>query len=126
DLYKGSAHVVVVYTREAHPVFPVEGDDREIQEQREQIARKFATEFELAMPVVVDPADNHVEQAYGSMPLRICVIDTKGMIAYLSEPGPIGFQTGAVPPLLDKMLNTELANRFGFTRRMPADAKDGN
>ena len=126
DLYKESAHVVVVYTREAHPVLPVEGDDREIQEQREQIARKFATEFELTMPVVVDPADNRVERAYCAMPLRICIIDTKGRIAYLSEPGPLGFQTGAVAPLLDKMLNTELAGTFGFIPQMAADTEDDN
>lgn len=124
DHYKDSAHLVVVYTREAHPVFAVEGNDREIQEQREKIARKFATEFELAMPVVVDPAGNQVEQAYGSMPLRICVIDRNGKIAYISEPGPLGFQTGAVGPLLDKMLNTELAGDLRFAPQLAPDPDD--
>src|SRR5262249_50321928 len=89
DLYRLHAHVFVVYTQEAHPVVPLRGPDREIMAQREKMARDFAAELEIALPILIDDADNKVQNAYRAAPERIYVIDAEGRIAYASEPGPL-------------------------------------
>jgi peroxiredoxin len=126
ELYEKFAQTVVVYTREAHPVFAFRGTEREMQEHREKTARDLATEFGLTELVAVDGSDNRISQTYNTMPVRLYVIDSKGIIAYVSEPGPQGYHVSAVGPVLDKMLNIELAGTFGVMPQMAADTEDDN
>jgi hypothetical protein len=82
--------------------------------EREDVARAFAEQFKVSLPILVDTIDNKVEQAYTAMPDRIYVIDADGKIAYKGGPGPSGFQAADVPPVLDRLLGLNLARQLNL------------
>ena len=111
--YKNKAHIYVLYIREAHPtdgwalpkntfVIP---DPKSIEE-RQKVARVFASQLKVTIPILVDTIDDQVEKSYSSWPDRIYVIDTDGKIALKAAPGPGGFRPSveATPSVLDKLL----------------------
>jgi hypothetical protein len=113
-----------MYIREAHPT-----DGRQTQanvregiliadpktlEKREEVARDFAAQFKVRLPILVDTIDNTVDKAYTAKPDRIYVIDAKGKIAYKGGPGPMGFKVADVPPVLDRLLGVQLAAKAGL------------
>ena len=112
--YKDRAHFRVVYIREAHPAGPRQGkanerdkiviDDPKTLEERQKLARDFAAQFKVSLPICVDTLDDQVGKAYAAMPDRIYVIDAAGKIAYKGKPGPGGFKVGEVPSVLDRLL----------------------
>ena len=114
----------LVYIREAHPVDGSQAEsgardrflieDPKTQEERERVARDFARQFKMSLPILVDTIDNKVERAYNAMPDRIYVIDARGKIAYKGGHGPDGFRVSEVPPVLDKLLGVQLAARAGI------------
>lgn len=124
DVYKEHVHLFVVYTREAHSALPPPKEASESLAERKRKASEFAKEFAIAAPILVDAADNKVADGYDALPERIYVIDRKGKIAYESKPGPLGFRAAAIPPLLDKMLNIELASTAGFALQMSSEPED--
>jgi hypothetical protein len=94
--------------------------------ERAEIARDFASQFKVSLPILVDTIDNKVENAYTAMPDRIYVIDAHGKIAYKSDPGPAGFKAGTVPPILDRLLNTRIAAALGLPKESPRSETAGD
>jgi Ca2+-binding EF-hand superfamily protein len=113
-----------MYIREAHPT-----DGRQTQAnvregilvenprtkaERDEIAREFAAQFKLSLPILVDGIDNKAASDYTAMPDRIYIIDAKGKVAYKGGPGPRGFRVSEVPPVLDRLLGVQLASKTGI------------
>ncbi len=120
--YKDRADVVVLYIREAHPTDGRQSqanvregilikDPRAVEERR-QVARQFASQFKVSLPIFVDTMDDRVGRAYTAAPDRIYVVDARGHVAYKGGPGPRGFRVSDVPPVLDRLLGTKLAATF--------------
>jgi hypothetical protein len=78
-------------------------DPKTIQE-REKVAREFAAQFKVSIPILVDTIDDQVDRNYAGWPDRLYVIDAQGKIAYKGDPGPRGFRVSEVPPVLDRLL----------------------
>jgi len=112
--YKEKVHFRVIYIREAHPTDgrQVPQNDRDkvlirdpkTLEERQKVARDFAAQFKVSIPICVDTLDDQVEKAYWGWPDRIYVVDAAGKVAYVGGPGPGGFKVGDVPAVLDKLL----------------------
>jgi hypothetical protein len=78
--------------------------DPKTLEERQKVAKEFAGQFKVSLPICVDTLDDQVEKAYGGWPDRIYVIDAAGKIAFKGGPGPGGFKVQEVPPVLEKVL----------------------
>jgi len=107
-------HFRVVYIREAHPNdgWQVEQNRRDkiilndpkTLDERQKVARDFAAQFKVSIPICVDTLDDKVEKDYAGWPDRMYVVDAEGKVAYKGKPGPGGFKVNEVPPFLDKLL----------------------
>ena len=117
----------MLYIREAHPTDGRQAqanvrdkvlvrDPRAIKERR-KVAREFAAQFKVSLPVFVDTMDDRVNRAYSAWPDRLYVIDGHGRIAYKGGPGPRRFRVAEVPPVLDRLLGPRRAGP------VPADNK---
>lgn len=135
--YRTRAHIFVLYIREAHPT-----DGRQTQsnvregilvespktkKERNEIAREFASQFKISLPILVDGIDNKVGSDYSAWPDRIYIIDARGKIAYKGGPGPFGFRVSDVPPVLDRLLGVRLASTVGSDSapRRPGGGRPG-
>ena len=107
----------MLYIREAHPTdgWQVPANERDkilipdpkTVEERHKVAREFAKQFKVSLPILVDTIDDAVDKAYAGWPDRLYVFDAAGKIAYKGGPGPRGFKVEDVPPVLDKLLDAE-------------------
>lgn len=113
---KDRCHIYVVYIREAHPTDGrvVPGNKYKITdpkslEERQKVAKDFATQLKLSMPVLVDTLDDQVNKAYSGWPDRLYIIDAEGKIALKADPGPRGFSPAvrAAPGVLEKLHSRE-------------------
>ena len=105
----------MVYIREAHPeegwvVTPNRDEqilinDPTTTDERVEVAQSCALSLKIRMPVVVDDVDDEIASAYGALPDRLYLIDSNGQVAFQGEPGPWGFDPGA--------LDTAIANLVG-------------
>lgn len=102
-----------MYIREAHPTDgwalkknKFEIRDPKTQEERQKVAREFAAQLKVSLPILVDTMDDKVETAYAGWPDRIYILDAQGKIAHKGAPGPSGFRPSVVaaPGILDKLL----------------------
>ena len=102
-----------MYIREAHPTdgwalpknkFVI--SDPKTEEERRKVAREFAAQLKVSVPILVDTMDDKVEAAYSGWPDRIYILDAEGKIAHKGTPGPSGFAPAVVaaPGVLDKLL----------------------
>ncbi len=92
--YKDKAHFFVVYINEAHPNERnnrFEIDNPKSLEERQRVAREFAKQLKLTMPILVDTIDNQTDKVYAGWPDRVYVIDAKGVVALKGAIGPGGF-----------------------------------
>lgn len=91
----------MVYIREAHAIDgrspsstnggPLVEDPLHLGERR-QVARECRAALELEdVPGLVDDVDDAVSRAYQAWPDRLVLVDTSGVVAYQSAPGPWGF-----------------------------------
>jgi peroxiredoxin len=105
--YKDRAEFRFVYVREAHPdsvLFVIEEDKESLQkvaqtdtlEARGHNATLCTATLKLQMPVVLDKADNAVNKTYAAWPIRLVIVDPEGKLAYISGPGPAGFDPAEV------------------------------
>jgi hypothetical protein len=134
--YRERSHIFVLYIREAHPTDGRQSqanirekiliEDPKTQESRDQVARDFAAQFKVSLPILVDSIDNKVEKAYAAIPDRIYVIDAQGRIAYKGGPGPRGFRVSEVPPVLDRLLGVSLASTAGVEEPRPQAGASGS
>jgi Iodothyronine deiodinase len=74
-------------------------------EERFAAARAGVTRLGLTMPVLVDPMDDAVSEAFAAWPERIYVIDSGGRIAFKGGPGPWEFDPEAAASALAKLLD---------------------
>jgi Iodothyronine deiodinase len=112
--YKETVHFRVIYIREAHPIdgwqVPINVKEKiliadpKTLEERRKVAKEFAAQFKVTLPICVDTLDDQVEKTYAGWPDRFYVIDAEGKIAYKGDPGPAGFRVADVPPELDRLL----------------------
>lgn len=113
--YSSRANFLFVYIREAHPdsVLYALRDGEELLEkigqtstleERSERAEQCTGSLHLSFPVVVDRADNRVNEAYAAWPIRLAIVDTQGRVAYLSGPGPWGFKPAEVEDWLRRNL----------------------
>jgi hypothetical protein len=77
--------------------------DPKTLEERRKVARDFAAQFKLSLPILVDTLDDQVERAYAGWPDRIYVVGADGKIVYKGGPGPRGFRVADVPPVLERL-----------------------
>jgi len=120
--YMDKANIYVVYIREAHPADPKAGRDQngaevhfadpKTLEERASVARDFATQFRVSVPILVDTIDDKVQKDYSAWPDRAYVIDAEGRIAFKGQPGPAGYHVLEVPPVLDRLLGVSFARTF--------------
>ena len=112
--YKDRCRFYLVYIREAHPTdgwalpknkFQI--TDPKSEEERRKVAREFAAQLKVTIPILVDTIDDKVESVYNGWPDRIYIVDQEGRIAHKGNPGPGGFQPSVkqAPGILDKLLN---------------------
>ena len=71
--------------------------------ERKQVAKDFATQFKVSLPILVDPMDDPFEAAFAAWPDRIYVFDAAGKVAYKGQPGPRGFKVDEVPGVLKRL-----------------------
>jgi hypothetical protein len=100
--------------REAHPSdgWQVPANEKEnliyndptTIEERRKIARDFAKQFKVSLPILVDSLDDPMESAFAAWPDRIFVIDQQGKVAYKGAPGPSGFKVKNAEDALKKLL----------------------
>ena len=115
--FKDTAHLYVVYIREAHPTdgWQVPANERDkilIKDpttlaERKEVAREFAKQFKVSLPILVDPLEDPFEAAFAAWPDRIYVLGADGKVAYKGAPGPRGFKVGEVPGVLRKLLENQ-------------------
>jgi thiol-disulfide isomerase/thioredoxin len=108
--YKGRAHFVGVYVREAHPTdgwamasnlfSGVAEKQPRTYEERAAVCSRFCDAVKPTMPYLVDEINDPVGNAYSGMPGRLYVIDPKGKVAYKSGRGPFGFKVGELEQAL--------------------------
>jgi hypothetical protein len=73
-------------------------------EERFAAARAGVARLGLTMPVLVDPMDDAVSEAFAAWPERIYVIDSRGRIAFKGGPGPWEFDPDAAAEALEELL----------------------
>ena len=72
------------------------------EEDRAFIAGTCVRKLALELPAVLDEFGNSTEQAYTGWPDRIYLIDTQGLVAYKSRPGPFGFKPDQLEAALSR------------------------
>ncbi|MDF1753249.1 MAG: redoxin domain-containing protein [Verrucomicrobiales bacterium] len=97
--FKDNYQFVFVYIREAHPSNGweyVEGYPKVVDpsslEIRKNVASRFCRTFEPEFPTVIDDLDDKAAVRYAAWPLRLYVVDQKGIVKYQGDPGPWGFR----------------------------------
>jgi hypothetical protein len=71
--------------------------------ERNSAAAKCCSAMKLALPMVVDTLDDHVDDLYAGWPERMYVIDATGKIAYAGKQGPWGFKVDEVDAALRRI-----------------------
>lgn len=79
-------------------------EDPKTLEERRKVAREFAEQFKISLPILVDTLDDQAEKAFAAWPDRIYVLDAEGKIAYKGGPGPRGFNVAEAAAVLAKLL----------------------
>jgi cytochrome oxidase Cu insertion factor (SCO1/SenC/PrrC family) len=111
--YKDKVHFYIVYIREAHPT-----DGRAIPnnrfkvstprslEERQKLAKDFAEQLKVSIPILVDSIEDPVEKTYSCWPNRMVILDAQGKIADKGTAGPggVGGSAKRAAEVLDKLL----------------------
>ncbi len=101
DRLEGRVEFLVVYICEAHPIdgWQVKlnlADDvllstPETDAARAENATACALNLGIHLPVVIDPIDDPLADAYGAWPDRLYLISRGGTVSYQGGLGPMGF-----------------------------------
>ena len=112
--YRNQVAFLVVYITEAHPsdVWQMESNVRDKvvfasprnEEERAFVAGACVRKLGVEIPAVLDEFGNSTESAYTAWPDRLYLIDSTGMVAYKSKPGPFGFKPDALQAALRKLV----------------------
>jgi hypothetical protein len=106
--------VVFVYIAEAHSTDGWQLDanlDEDVLiaqhtslDERVAAAHAGVARLGLTMPVLVDPMDDAVSEAFAAWPERIYVVDADGRMAFTGGPGPFEFDPDAAAAALESLL----------------------
>jgi type I thyroxine 5'-deiodinase len=112
--YRDRADLVFVYIAEAHSTdgWQMESNVDEgilvanhvTIDDRFAAARAGVERLNLTLPVVVDPMDDAVSNAFAAWPERIYVVDADGRVADVGGPGPFEFEPDTAAAVLDELL----------------------
>ena len=100
ERYEGRAQFLIVYIKEAHPsddwASRIDAHARYIQDpatafERAQVANTCMSDLDVSIPCVMDDMENSTARAYRGWPDRLFVVGTDGRLAYVGDPGPMGF-----------------------------------
>lgn len=111
--FRDIADFVVIYISEAHPsdgwAFKTDFHVKQHRtiEERVQAAQLFQDASKLETPVLVDCVDNEANQAYGALPIRLCII-LNGRVEFVGGMGPTFYRTQEVRRWLTKWRESEL------------------
>jgi hypothetical protein len=104
----------VIYVREAHPDdgWQVQANikdklvynDPTTIEERRKVARDFARQFKVSLPILIDTLDDKLEGIFAAWPDRIYVLDRDGKVTYKGKPGPFGFKVNEAEEALKMLL----------------------
>lgn len=99
--YKDHIEFLMIYIREAHPDdgwrspgninAGIAVNEPATDDERTHVASICQKELDLRMPMLVDSMDNDVEEKYISIPMRLFLADASGVLAYIGDRGPHGF-----------------------------------
>lgn len=108
--YKGEAHFLFVYVREAHPVDGWAKDVNYLQgvavaqpkifEQRVAAAKRCRELLRPSMLVLVDGISDPTARAYSALPARFYVLSSDGSITYKGGRGPVSLSPREVEQAL--------------------------
>jgi type I thyroxine 5'-deiodinase len=111
--YGASTEFFLVYIREAHAsdAWQLESNARDgvvhrtpqSDGERCGLAQSCVSGLKVEFPALVDGMDNATDQAWCAWPERLFLIDRDGRIAYLSAPGPFGFEPAGLGAALQAM-----------------------
>ncbi len=73
-------------------------------DERVAAAHAGVARLGLTMPVLVDPMDDAVSEAFAAWPERIYVVDADGRMAFTGGPGPFEFDPDAAAAALESLL----------------------
>ena len=112
--YRDRADTVFVYVAEAHSTdgwqLPSNLEDDALLAQHRTLeyrvgaARLGVERLGLTMPVLVDPMDDAVSEAFAAWPERIYVVRADARLAYVGGPGPFAFEPDEAYAVLDELL----------------------
>jgi hypothetical protein len=78
-------------------------EDPKTLDDRRAIARQFARDEDVAVPMLVDTMDDAVANAYAALPDRVFVVGRNGGFSYVGGVGPAGFHPEEIEPLLQRL-----------------------
>jgi len=114
ERWRERVQFVVIYICEAHPTDGwqitnnltdgVEIASPSTDADRLHTASACALNLEISLPVVVDPIDDRLADAYGGLPDRLYLVGTDGRVAYQGEEGPVGFKPDELETAIGRML----------------------
>jgi hypothetical protein len=79
-------------------------EDPLTDEERMALARRTEAELEFPFPVLVDPIDDAVNEAYAAWPERLYLVDLDGTIAYRGGKGPMDFDPDELEVVLAELV----------------------
>ena len=117
----------MVYILEAHPtdVWQMRSNLKDnvlfaspkSQEERALVAGACVRKLGIKFPAVLDEFGNSTERAYTGWPDRLYLIDSKGQVAYKSQPGPFGFKPDELATALKRIVQPN--QTLGLMNRAP-------
>lgn len=72
--------------------------------ERREVASACAKALKLSIPMLIDDMANTANKAYAGWPDRLYVVGADGKLAYVSGPGPRGFNPREMEQALVKLL----------------------
>ncbi|MDP2645756.1 MAG: hypothetical protein Q8P24_12520 [Desulfobacterales bacterium] len=113
--YKDQVEFLTIYITEAHPDdgwrslgnidVGIAVKQPTTDDERTAVAATCQKELDLQMPMLVDSIDNDVEEKYISRPMRLFLVDANGVLVYVGERGPFGFN----PDVWEEAIRCQLA-----------------
>lgn len=65
-------------------------------EERLAVANDFRRRFRYELPLVVDTLEDTAMWTYSAWPERLYVVDEEGIVQYVGDMGPLGFEPDEV------------------------------
>ena len=101
--FKDDIQFYLIYIREAHAADgwqtpqnlyeDIIFDEPTTEDERAEVGHACQIGLDLEFPMLIDSIDNDVDNKYVGQPIRLYVIDRDGILTYVGDRGPRGFDT---------------------------------